>query len=117
MLRAGVSFPAVMKLLGHTTPRMTMLYVDITRTDLQREYQLARSHPRHLVPTPRVPLSVTQPRANLASLLASLRASQHVLEMFRRATREDAARRLLTRVGNRLIKMVKELARLNAPEK
>jgi integrase len=26
MLRAGVSFPALMKLLGHTSPEMTMLY-------------------------------------------------------------------------------------------
>jgi hypothetical protein len=28
---------------------MTMLYVEITQMDLQREFQLARSHPRHLV--------------------------------------------------------------------
>jgi len=26
MLRAGVSFPALMKLLGHTSPEMTMQY-------------------------------------------------------------------------------------------
>jgi len=29
MLRAGVSFPALMKLLGHTSPEMTMLYVEV----------------------------------------------------------------------------------------
>jgi site-specific recombinase XerD len=29
MLRAGVSFPAVMKLLGHLTPEMTMRYVEV----------------------------------------------------------------------------------------
>jgi hypothetical protein len=27
MLRAGVSFPALMKLLGHTSPQMTMQYL------------------------------------------------------------------------------------------
>jgi site-specific recombinase XerD len=111
MLRAGVSLPAVMKLLGHTTPTMTMLYVDITQTDLQREFQLARSHPRHLVPPPRVPVPVTAPHANLAGLLASLRASQHVLEMWRRGTSDDATRRLLTRLENRLMKMIAQIRR------
>jgi len=109
MLRAGVSLPAVMKLLGHSTPRMTMLYVDITQMDLQREFQLARSHPRHLVPPPRVPVPVTAPHADLASLLASLHASQHVLEMCRRDTCDDATRRLFTRLENRLMKMIAQI--------
>ena len=39
----GVSFPALMKLLGHTSPEMTMLYVEVALVDLQREFQLARS--------------------------------------------------------------------------
>jgi integrase len=34
MLRAGVSFPALMKLLGHTSPEMTMLYVEVALVDL-----------------------------------------------------------------------------------
>jgi hypothetical protein len=37
-----------MKLLGHTSPEMTMRYVDVALTDLQREFQRARSQPRHL---------------------------------------------------------------------
>ena len=36
MLRAGVSFPALMKLLGHTSPDMTMLYIEVALNDLQR---------------------------------------------------------------------------------
>ena len=59
MLRAGVSFPALMKLLGHTSPEMTMHYLEIALTDLQREFHLARSQPRHLAP---------QPKAHLVSL-------------------------------------------------
>src|SRR6059036_1300489 len=54
MLRAGVGLVAVMKLLGHTSPEMTMQYLDVTLHDLQREFELARSRPRHLVPQPRV---------------------------------------------------------------
>ena len=34
MLRAGVSLPALMKLLGHRTANMTLRYVEITQKDL-----------------------------------------------------------------------------------
>jgi integrase len=52
MLRAGVSLPALMKLLGHRTANMTLHYVEITQKDLQREFHLARQTPRHLIPLP-----------------------------------------------------------------
>src|SRR5208282_5477897 len=52
MLRAGVSLPALMKLLGHRTANMTLRYVEITQQDLQREFHLARRTPRHLTPLP-----------------------------------------------------------------
>jgi site-specific recombinase XerD len=50
MLRYGVSLPALMKLLGHSNANMTLLYVEVTQQDLQREYQAARLHPRHQMP-------------------------------------------------------------------
>jgi integrase len=53
MLRAGVTFPILMKLLGHVDPEMTMRYVDIALTDLQREFNQARSNPKYLIPSPR----------------------------------------------------------------
>ncbi|MGO9260212.1 MAG: tyrosine-type recombinase/integrase, partial [Bryobacteraceae bacterium] len=53
MLRSGVEFLSVMKLLGHASPEMTMLYLDIALTDLQREFHAARSEPRHLAPQPK----------------------------------------------------------------
>jgi site-specific recombinase XerD len=53
MLRSGVSFPALMNLLGHSTPKMTLLYAEFTQTDLQREFRAARSKPRHLLPMPK----------------------------------------------------------------
>jgi integrase len=53
MVRAGVGLPALMKLLGHVNPEMTMRYVDVAGTDLQREFHLARSQPRHLPPQPK----------------------------------------------------------------
>jgi site-specific recombinase XerD len=53
MLRAGVEFLSIMKLLGHASPEMTMLYLDIALTDLQREFHAAGSQPRHLAPRPK----------------------------------------------------------------
>jgi hypothetical protein len=50
ILRAGVGFAAVMKLLGHLTPAMPVRYVEVCLLNSQREFQLARSQPRHLLP-------------------------------------------------------------------
>ncbi|MBA5872810.1 MAG: tyrosine-type recombinase/integrase [Nitrospira sp. CR2.1] len=52
MLRAGVSLPALMKLLGHRTANMTLHYVEITQQDLQREFHQARQSTRHLITLP-----------------------------------------------------------------
>jgi hypothetical protein len=113
MLRAGVSFPALMKLLGHTCPEMTMRYLDVGLNDLQREFQLARSKPRHLVPQPKAPLAPLRPGFN--GVIDSLLAAQHVLEMFRRTLPNGASRRSLDRLSNRLTKIVTEARKLNTP--
>jgi len=34
MARAGMPVPALMKLLGHTTPKMTMRYVEVAKETL-----------------------------------------------------------------------------------
>jgi hypothetical protein len=114
MLRAGVSFPGIMKLLGHSSPDMTMRYLGVALPDLQREYQQARSQPRHLIPQPKLSNSA---RADLPGLIEALHAAQHILEMFRRTLPEGAPRRHLGRIANRLIKMVCEAHNLETPEK
>jgi integrase len=35
MLRAGVTLPVLMKLLGHKSPHMTMRYVEVSLLDVQ----------------------------------------------------------------------------------
>jgi integrase len=116
MLRAGVGFASIMQLLGHKSPHMTMQYLEITQPDLQREFHLARLHPRHLAPSQTV-ASASPPRADLASLIDSLKVAQHVLEMFRRSLAEDSSRRLLARVARRLVKILAETRKLNPPQK
>lgn len=115
MLRAGVTLPSLMKLLGHTSADMTVRYLKITLPDLQREFHLARSQPRHLTPQPKSP--ATTVGANLPGLLESLRLSQHVLEMFRRTLPDGRTRQCLDRLANRLSKIVAEAAKLAPPEK
>ena len=110
MLRSGVSFPVLMKLLGHKHPDMTMRYVDVALTDLQREFQLARSKPRHLAPQPKAS-SVTQ-HTGFDGLIESLLATQHALMMFRRSLPSDDSRSLLERLSNRLTKILAEIRKL-----
>jgi integrase len=116
MLRAGVGFASIMQLLGHKDPHMTLEYLELTQQDLQREFHLAMVHPRHLAPS-RTVAPASLPRADLASLIDTLEAAQHVLEMFRRSLAEDSPRRLLARVARRLVKILADTRKLNPPQK
>lgn len=113
MLRAGVGFASVMKLLGHKSPHMTMAYLEITQQDLQREFQLARSHPRHLAPRPKEPFA--KRRAGLDGLIDSLLAAQHAMEMFGRTLPNGAPRNCVGRLSNRLAKILAEARKLPKP--
>lgn len=110
MLRSGVGLPAVMKLLGHTSPDMTMRYIEVASSDLRREFDLARSQPRHLIPQPKT--SIASLRAGRDGVIDALLSAQHVLEMFRRALPIGASRSCLNRLSNRLSKIVAEARKL-----
>ena len=99
MLRAGVSLPALMKLLGHRTANMTLRYVEITQKDLQREFHLARSSLRHLVP---MPASVAAPDPDTiepATVVERFSAAIRVLDLYRQQnpTTSDKPLQLLLR--------------------
>jgi len=113
MTRSGVGSPALMNLLGHTSPEMTMPHVDVDLTDLRREFDLARSKPRHLVPQPKMPIASL--RAGLDGVIDALLSAQHVLEMFRRALPNGASRNRLDRLTNRLTKITIEARKLSTP--
>jgi integrase len=114
MVRSGVTLPALMKLLGHRDPEMTMRYIDVTSTDLQREFQLARSRPRHLIPQPKAP-SIPQ-HGGLGGVIDSLLLAQHAMEMFRRSLLDSPLQHCLGRRSNRLTKILSELRKQNSPE-
>ena len=110
MLRAGVGFAAVMKLLGHTDPGMTMRYVDVTLTDLQREFLLARSQPRHLAPQPKT--SSAPLRTGRDGLIDSLLVAQNLMLVLRRSLPNGNAHARLDRLANRLTKILAEIRKL-----
>jgi len=112
MLRAGVGFPVLMKTTRHTSPEMTMRYLDVALTDLQREFQLARAKTSASCSAARPPFT---PRAGLDGLIDSLLAAQHVLEMFRRTLPNGTSRRRLDRLSNRLTKILSEARKLGIP--
>jgi integrase len=115
MLRSGVEFVSIMKLLGHASPEMTMLYLDVALPDLQREFHQARSQPRHLTPQPKS--HSASARAGLDGVIDALLTAQHVMEMFRRTLPDGAPRRSLDRLSNRLTKVLSEARELNMPRK
>ena len=114
MVRAGVSLPALMTLLGHVKAEMTMKYVLVVGSDLQREFQLARSQPRHLAPQPKTP--AISPRAGLEGVVDSVLFAQHAIEMFRRSLPDGSPRHCLDRLSNRLSKILSETRKLNTPQ-
>jgi integrase len=115
MLRCGIDLPALMKLLGHASPEMTMVYLDIALTDLHREFELALAKPRHLAPPP--PTSAAPTRAGFTGVIDSLLTAQHVVEMYRRTLSNSSPRRILDRLNNRLTKILAEVRKLQPPSK
>jgi site-specific recombinase XerD len=105
MLRLGVSLPALMQMLGHKDIRMTLLYLDVTQQDLQREFHCARQRAGSLHPIPKLPLpqTTTPRRVDLAAIRNAIAAVRHLLQLFRLELQDPNARRKLRRLSQRLL--------------
>jgi len=79
----------------------------VTLTDLQREFQLARSQPRHLAPLPKT--LPAPPRTGHDGLIDSLLVAQNLMLVLRRTLPNGHARSRLDRLANRLTKILAEL--------
>jgi len=119
MLRLGISLPALMQLLGHKDIHMTLLYLEVTQQDLQREFHLARQNAvqRHLIPKLALPDSSLFTVPDLPSIRRALAAIRHLLEMFRRQLDDENISRKLRRLDKRLLTVAFELNNLIPPEK
>ena len=109
MLRAGASIITVMHLLGHKSVTMTMRYVQVTQSDLQREFNKARQNVATLYAIPELPCTrAIPPTGETPDILKSLTAINHLVEMFRRQLADEKCRRKIARLANRLHKMTTE---------
>jgi site-specific recombinase XerD len=113
MLRAGASLLVVKELLGHRSIEMTLRYVEVSQVDLQREYHLAREKMAGLHEIPK--LCKTEPK-DIPSLHQYLRLAKHFMEMYRRGLPDKKTSAKLSRLINRLAKVVTELNRIDRGE-
>jgi site-specific recombinase XerD len=112
LLRAGISLPALMKLLGHRNANMTLRYVEITQHDLQREFHQALAHPRHLAPLPSSAIPSGPEAASAPVIREHLSGMIRLLDLFRQqnpgAHHKDfqLLLRRLTRIRSRFEKLI-----------
>jgi site-specific recombinase XerD len=119
MLRAGVSLPALMKLLGHRNANMTLRYVEVTQQDLQREFHLARLQPRHAIPLPSSQIPSQPDVIDGPAIQERLSAVIRLMDLFRQQNLTDTAKplQLLLRRLVRIRSCFEKLARTTKTEK
>ena len=111
MLRSGINLPALKEILGHRDIQMTMRYVQVTQTDLQREYLLARRNMRAIHAVPQLPGAArTEGASTIAGVCNNLEAIRHQLEMYRRQLGDQSADRKLHSVLRSLVRLRTSLA-------
>jgi hypothetical protein len=87
---------------------MTMRYVQVSQVDLQREYYKARAKSGEYHSLPKI---IFDSLPNMCSLLSE---ASHAIEMHRRRINDENIKRTLTRLVNRLAKILKELKLVEA---
>ena len=113
MLRAGVSLPALMKLLGHRSANMTLRYIEVTQQDLQREFHRAHLNPPHLVPLPPSAFSTDPDIVDAPTVRSRLSGVIRLLDCYRQqnpATNDksiELLHRRLVRIRSRFEKLTK----------
>ncbi len=119
MARAGMPVPALMKLLGHKTPKMTMRYVEVAQIDVRQAYDQAitqlsviRSVQTRTLPNlpARSSALPQQPVYNELSKLMGIIIS--CLETQRRDTHDPARAKLLQRFIKRMRKSGYDLEKI-----
>ena len=107
MARAGMPVPALMKLLGHKTPKMTMRYVEVAQVDVRKAYDeaLVQLRAMHTLQARALPPHSSMPQQPEAlQPLGLIAATIAILESMRRDTQEPVRVRQLHRFIKRLRK-------------
>ena len=107
MARAGMPVPALMKLLGHRTPKMTMQYVEVAQVDVRKAYDeaLVQLRAMHTIQAKALPPHSTLPSQPAPDQLLNLMTATIArLEHLRRDTHDPAEAKKLYRLVKRLRK-------------
>jgi integrase len=118
MIRAGLPLPTLMRLLGHRDIRMTLVYVDVTGEDLQRQFHLACQQGnagRHTLPT--IPLLQHAFPSGMPGVRQALEATRSLLETFRRDVHDVHTRRKFDRLAKRFSALAADIKNLTTPAK
>jgi integrase len=116
MLRAGMSLPVLMKILGHRAVGMTLRYVEVTQSDTRLAYLQSLERVKARYDFPELPSAAANPEQTNGSNLIGpqlLRIATEV-EGYRRDHAQGAQRKKLQRLVERLRKLVKDLENLGA---
>lgn len=117
MIRAGLPLPTLMRLLGHRDIRMTLVYVDVSGEDLQRQFHLARlqgNANRHTLPA--LPLLEHALPSGLPGVRRALETARALLETLRRDVHAVHTRRKFDRLAKRFSALAAEIKKLTALE-
>ena len=111
MARAGMPVPALMRLLGHRTPKMTMRYVQVAQNDVREAYDQAmtqlsviRSVQSRTLSTLPVPSEALPQQTESNQLLKLMEAVITCLESHRRDELDPARSKQLHRFIKRMRK-------------
>jgi site-specific recombinase XerD len=104
MLRAGMSLPALMKILGHRTIGMTLRYAEVTGLDVQRAYEKALDalEGRYAIPALPATRGKSGKSSSRQAILTQLNALATAMEAFRRDHAKPSQAKRLQRLVERL---------------
>jgi hypothetical protein len=116
LLRAGLSLPSLMKILGHRTIGMTLRYAEVTGVDVARAYAEAIKtlEERHNLPSvPDLPdkHARASDRDGIVSLIHVLEAA---LETYRRDYAKPSEKKKVQRFAERIRRLAEELKKLSS---
>jgi site-specific recombinase XerD len=117
MIRAGVSLPALMQMLGHKDIRMTLRYVGVTQTDLQREYHAARQNAVQPYRLPFLPVPKSLTEADPTAIGYALSTASHLLKLYCRQLNDEKQTRRLRKIDARLGALAEQLKKFATAEK
>jgi len=97
--------------------RMASRYIQVSQTDLQQQYQLARQHVavRHPCPPCRSRQPPSRTWRRVPAIPQALAATRHLMEMYRRQLTQPASRGTFDRLEHRLSKIIAALGQLPDP--